>query len=305
MESKLITIFGGSGFIGSYIVEELAKTGAIIQIVCRDPNSALHLKTAGPIGKIILTQGNIRDEESVKKAVKGSYAVINAVGILYESRKQYFASIHAQGAELLAKAAKDAGVERFIHFSALGVDAHTKSRYLRSKATGEKAVISAFPEANIIRPSIVFGAEDNFFNKFSSLAKFSPILPLIGGGKTLFQPVYVGDIARAIHLILKTPYTIGKIFECGGPRIYSFKQLIQLILEITHKKRLLLPIPFSLASLIGMFLELLPSPLLTRDQVKILMCDSIITPAKNNILTLDDLGIETNSLEITLPSYLL
>lgn len=305
MEQKLITIFGGSGFIGSYIVTELAKTGAIIQVVSRNPDAGLFLKPAGPIGQIVLTKGNIRNEQSVREAVKGSHIVINTVGVLHETGKQRFPALHAQGPELLAKAAKEAGAERFIHFSALGIDKHTKSRYARSKSTGEKAVLAAFPTATILRPSIVFGAEDRFFNKFAAMGRLSPVLPLIGGGKTLFQPIYVGDIARATRMILDRPYTHTQIFELGGPRIYSFKQLMQLILAVIHKRRLLLPLPFALATLMGSVLEFMPSSPLTRDQVRLLKQDNIVNPAKGGILTLDDLGLEANSLEMILPSYLL
>lgn len=303
MEQKLITIFGGSGFIGSYIVKELAKTGASIQIVSRDPQAALPLKPAGPLGQIILTQGNIHNEQSLQQIVQGSFAVINATGILYETGKQRFAAIHAQGPEQLAKAAFAAGVERFIHFSALGVENNSKSYYARSKAAGEKAVLAAFPNATLLRPSIVFGAEDNFCNKFAAMAVISPVLPLISGGKTQFQPVYVDDIARAVRVILEKPFTMGKIIELAGPRIYNFRQLLELILETIGRKRLLVPLPTTIATLMASLLELLPSPALTRDQIRMLSRHNVLS-AKEGILTLCELGIEKHTLETILPTYL-
>lgn len=305
MERKIITLFGGSGFIGRYLVNELAKTGATLRIVSRNPEQGLFLKTSGPIGQVVLSQANIRDERSVRRVVEQADIVINVTGILAESGKQRFSSIHAQGPELLARAAKEAGAERFVHFSALGVDKYSKSNYARSKATGERAVLAAFPEATILRPSIVFGAEDNFFNKFAAMSHLSPALPLIGGGRTEFQPVYVGDIARTVRVILDMPYTMGRVVELGGPRIYSFRQLMELILRILHKKRLLLPIPFNMASVMGAFLELFPSPLLTRDQVQMLKHPNIVSASNNDILTMGDVGIEASSLEMILPSYLL
>lgn len=303
MKQRIITVIGGSGFLGQYVVKELAKTGATIRVASRHPDSALHLKTAGSVGQIVLTPVNIHDEESLKQAVEGSWAVINLVGVLYSKGKQNFSAVHAQGAERLAKIAKQAGCTRLIHISALGIDKSPKSRYARSKLMGEKAVLAAFPEATIIRPSIMIGAEDNFFNKFAQIAAISPFIPLIGGGDIVFQPVYVADVAKAINVALLNPDTQGRIIELGGPTCYSFKKLMQLLLKQIHKKRILLPLPFPVASFIATFLEIFPSPILTRDQVQLLKTDNIVGD-KENILKFPDLGIEPVSIEMVLPDYL-
>lgn len=301
MKQKIVTVFGGTGFVGSYIVEELAKTGVSIKVVSRDPERAMPIKTAGTAGQIVLAQANLHNEASVRRAVENSEVVINLVGILFESGKQNFTAVHSQGAELLAKAAKEAGVKRFIHMSALGIDKPSQSKYARTKLTGEKAVHAAFPDATIIRPSVIFGHEDNFFNKFAEMASFSPFLPLIGSGKTKFQPVYVGDIAKAFAKVVSNPYTAGKTYELGGPDVYTFRELMELMLRTIHKKRLLVSVPYSIASLKAAFLELLPHPLLTRDQVQLLKVDNIVS---DRSLTFKDLGITPTALESIIPNYL-
>jgi uncharacterized protein YbjT (DUF2867 family) len=303
MKQRIITVIGGSGFLGQYVVKELAKTGMAIRVVSRDPERALYLKTAGTVGQIVLSSANIRDEQSLKNVVENSWAVINLTGILYSRGKQNFSAIHAQGAERLAKIAKLAGCNRFIHISALAVDKSSKSHYARSKLMGEKAVLAAFPEATIVRPGILVGAEDNFFNKFAKLTSISPVIPLIGGGKTVFQPVYVDDVAKAIVSALINPATQGKLIELGGPQRYSFKELMAFMLQVLGKKRLLLPVPYALASLIAAFLELLPNPLLTRDQVQLLKTDNIVEK-KEGVLTFDDLGIVPVNIETVIPGYL-
>lgn len=300
-KSLLITIFGGTGFLGTYVVKELAKTGATIRVVSRNPDRALQLKTAGSPGQIALMQGNIRNQESVKTAVEGAEIVINLVGLMSEHGKQNFSAIHAQAAESLAKAAKNAGTKRFIHISALGADKPSHSKYARTKLNGEKAVIAAFPNATIVRPGILFGPEDNFFNRFACMAALSPFLPLIGGGRTKFQPVYVGDIAKAIAAIAANDMTAGKIYELGGPSVYTFHDLMEILLSMIGHKRLLLPVPFFLAFFWATFLELLPSPLLTRDQVQLLKRDNVVNGAS---LTFDHLAIKPTNLESVLPGYL-
>lgn len=301
MKQKIVTIFGGTGFVGTYAVEELAKTGVSLKVVSRDPDNGLKVKTAGRVGQVALVQGNLRNEASVRQAVQGSDVVINLVGLLFEHGKQNFTAIHAQGAEFLAKAAKEAGVKQFIHVSALGVDKSSQSKYARTKLTGEKAVRAAFPEATLIRPSIIFGPEDNFFNMFARMASFSPFLPLIGGGKTKFQPVYVADVAKAVAAVVANPDFSGKALELGGPKTYSFKELMELLLHTLRKKRCLLPVPFAFASLKAFFLEFMPHPPLTRDQVQLLKIDNVVNP---QALGFKELGIKPTAVESVLPGYL-
>ena len=303
MKQRVITIVGGSGFLGMYVAAQLAKTGMTIRVASRYPEEALALKTAGTVGQIVICSTNIRDEQSLKSVVEGSWAVINLVGILYSKGKQNFSAIHAQGAERLARIAKQAGCTRFIQLSALGVDKSSKSHYARSKLMGEKAVRGAFPEATIIRPSIMIGAEDHFFNRFAKLALFPKIIPLIGGGKNLFQPVYVADVAKAIAASLTMPGTEGQIIELGGPKQYSFRSLMETMLRTIPQKSLLLPLPLSIATLIAWCCEILPVPPLTRDQVTLLKIDNIIEK-KDDILTFADLGIEPTAIEIVMPGYL-
>ncbi len=301
MEQRIVTIFGGTGFLGRYIVGRLARAGFRLRIISRNPSNASELITAGHVGQIALIAGDITKPESYIASLKGSYAVINLVGILFESDKQNFTAIHSLGAEKLAIAAKAAGVKRFIQISALGVEHEFGSSYARSKFLGEQAVISAFPKATILRPSIMFGAEDNFFNKFAKMASISPALPLIGGGKTKFQPVYVDDVARAIEVCLEKDETKGQIYELGGSQIYNFKQILEYILLLTGKTRYLVSIPFGLASFIGKMGEYCPKPPLTRDQVKLLKYNNIINPT---IKSFNHLGITPTAVEIIVPEYL-
>lgn len=301
MEQKIITIFGGTGFLGRYVVARLAAAGYRLRVVSRNPIKASQLKTAGNTGQISLIAGDITKPESYKDTLSGSYAVINLVGILFERKAQSFTAVHSLGAEKLAASAKSLGIERFVHISALGVEHETGSAYARSKILGERAVLSAFPEATILRPSVMFGAEDNFFNKFAKMTEISPFLPLIGGGKTLFQPVYVGDVAKAVEACLNKDESKGQIYELGGAHVYSFKQILEYILQVTGKKRLLVPIPFSIASIIGRFAEILPNPPLTRDQVKLLKYNNVVNP---DAKTLAHLGISPTALEMIVPQYL-
>lgn len=301
MQQQVVTILGGTGFVGRYVVRLLASAGYTIRVVSRNPGAALHLKTAGDVGQIVLMQGNLAEPDSLFGKLDNSYAVINLVGILFEGGRQNFTNVHAQGAEHLAKMAKACGVQRFVQLSSLGVDKAKGSHYARSKLLGEKAVMAAFPEATILRPSVIFGPEDHFFNQFATMASLSPALPLIGGGRTRFQPVYVGDVAKAIHTCLIRPDTMKHTYELGGPHIYSFKEIIEYVLRIIDRRRKLITLPFGLASLIGAFTEWLPGAPLTRDQVKLLKFDNIVSP---NALTFQTLGISPTAVEIVVPGYL-
>ena len=301
MAARVITVFGGSGFIGRYLVQRLAKRGWVIRVAVRRPPAAQFLKPLGDVGQIVPIAASLQHEGSVVAAVAGASAVVNLVGILYEAGRQTFAAVHHEGARRVAAAAKAAGVERLVHMSALGADPQSPALYARSKAAGEQAVLATFPGATIVRPSIVFGPEDDFFNRFASMARLAPALPLIGGGRTRFQPVYVGDVADAIVAILEKPEARGRTYELGGPRVYSFRDLMTLLLREIGRHRLLLPLPFWAARLQAALLELVPTKPLTRDQVRLLERDNVVQPGA---LTLADLGIEPKSVEVIVPTYL-
>ncbi len=301
MHDHLVTVFGGSGFIGRYVVKHLVGRGARVRVAARRPDEALFLKPLGTVGQVVTTQANLRVPASVAAAVSGADAVINLVGLLRQSGTQSFSAVHAQGAATVAAAASAAGVKQLVQVSAIGADPGSPSAYGRSKAAGEAAARQHFPAATIIRPSVVFGAEDKFFNLFASMARLSPVLPLIGGGKTRFQPVYVVDVAEAIVRTLETPAAQGKTYELGGPLIYSFAELMQLVLRQTGRRRLLVPVPIPLAMLEAFFLEFLPNPPLTRDQVRMLRRDNVADPT---LPGLADLGIEPTAAESVLPTYL-
>ena len=302
MRLDAVTVFGGSGFIGRHTVRRLAQAGMRVRVAVRDPEAAAFLKPMGDVGQVVPVQANLRHEASVRRAVEGADAVINLVGILYQRGNQRFDSVHAQGARRVAAAAKAAGAKRLVHLSAIGADAGGSAEYARSKAAGEAAVVEAFPGASIVRPSVVFGPEDDFFNRFAGLARLTPVLPLIGGGLTRFQPVYVGDVAEAIFAILQRPDTAGRIYELGGPRSYSFKELLQYVLREIGRKRLLLPLPFALAKLQAAILQLLPVPPLTPDQVELLRRDNV---ASAGLPGLAELGLTATPLEAIVPNYLL
>ena len=298
---RVVTVFGGSGFIGRHLIGRLARQGWTVRVAVRRPSRAGFLKPMGDVGQITPIRAPIQDQVAVESAVAGADAVINLVGILFERGPQTFAAVHAHGAQTVATAAAAAGVERLVQISALGADQHSEVGYARSKGAGEAAVQAAFPNAVILRPSVVFGPEDGFFNRFAIMARLSPVLPLIGGGGARFQPVYVGDVGDAIAKSVTDPACAGRTYELGGPHIYTFKELMELLLRQIHRRRLLVPWPFALADLQAAFFELLPVPPLTRDQVRMLRRDTVVT---EGALTLADLGIAATAAEVILPSYL-
>jgi NADH dehydrogenase len=299
--TRLVTIFGGSGFLGRHMVRALANEGWRIRVAVRRPNNALFLKPMGRVGQIQLVKANVHDEETVRAAFMGADAAINLVAVLYQSGNQRFDSLHVEAAERIARLAAELGVQRLLHVSALGVDRNTKSRYALTKTLGETRVREAFPDATIFRPSVVFGPEDDLFNRFAALARLLPALPLIGGGGTKFQPVFVGDIARATAKVLSDESTAGKTYELGGPEIMTLKEIMELVLKETRRSRLLLPIPFGLARVQGFLLGLLPKPLLTLDQVRLLETDNVVSEGAP---TLRELGIVPEAAGAIVPSYL-
>jgi len=305
MAQRVATIFGGSGFIGRYVVQRLARQGWILRIAVRQPDQALFLKPLGDVGQIVPIAANIRYERSIAAAIHGADTVVNLVGILYEGGRQRFDAVHADGARRIARAAEAAGVERLLHFSALGADPQSDSAYARSKAAGEALLREHFPAATVFRPSIVFGPEDDFFNRFAAMTRLSPFLPLIGGGVTKFQPVYVGDVADAALEALANEAsageTAGKTYELAGPRVYSFKELMELLLNLIERRRYLLPISYSFANFQASLLQLLPVPPLTTDQVRLLKHDNV---ASGRFPGLTALGVQPSGLEAILPSYL-
>lgn len=300
MNTRLVTVFGGSGFLGRHTVRALARAGWRIKVATRHPSRGFFLRPLGTVGQIDFVKCDVADAESVAAAVMGSSAVINLTGILFQSG-QTFEDVQAEGAANVAQAAAAAGVTSLVHVSAIGADAESDSDYAVTKAQGEAAVREAFANAVILRPSIIFGPEDGFFNKFAQMARFFPALPLVGGGKTRFQPVFVGDVAQAIVTGLDCADARGRTYELGGPTTYSFKELLQLILKETGRRRALLPLPFGLAKIQAAFLQILPNPLLTMDQVTLLKTDNVVAPTAAG---LSDFGITPTSVEAVIPSYL-
>jgi NADH dehydrogenase len=300
----LVTVFGGSGFLGRHVVRALARRGYRVRNAVRRPDLAGHLQPLGRVGQIHSVQANLRYPASVEAAVRDADAVINLVGILFERGKQRFEAVQAEGAGEVARAAAAQGA-RLVHVSALGADADAPSLYARTKAAGEAAVLAALPGATIFRPSIVFGPEDDFFNRFAALARVSPVLPLIGGGETKFQPIFVGDVAQAILKAIEGAARGGTIYELGGPEVKTFKALMEYVLAVTERRRLLVPLPFALARLQAKVLQFMPKPLLTPDQVELLRRDNIVSQAAQaEDRTLGALGIEGATIEAIVPTYL-
>jgi uncharacterized protein YbjT (DUF2867 family) len=300
----LVTVFGGSGFLGRHVVRALAGLGYRIRVAVRRPELAGHLQPLGQVGQIHAVQANLRYQASVEAAARDADVVINLVGILFERGRQRFDAVQAFGAEAVALAASAFGA-RLIHVSAIGADERSSSHYARSKATGEKLVLAAVPSAVVLRPSILFGPEDSFFNRFASIARFSPALPLIGGGHTLFQPVFAGDVAQAVVAAIEGGAQEGAVYELGGPQVRSFKDLMRFLLATIERRRLLIPIPFALAKAQASLLQLLPRPLLTPDQVELLRRDNVVSEqATREGRTLAALGIDPVAMASVLPSYL-
>jgi NADH dehydrogenase len=299
---RLVTVFGGSGFLGRYAVRALAQSGFRIRVAVRRPDLAYKLQPLGRVGQIHAVQANLRYPDSVMRAAEGSDVVINLVGVLNSSGAQTFDAVQAEGAASVAEAARENGA-KLIHVSAIGADAKSASAYARTKAAGEKAALAE--GAVVLRPSIVFGPEDDFFNRFASLARMMPALPLIGGGNTLFQPVFVGDVAVAILKAAEGKAEARTIYELGGPEVKSFRELMELTLREVGRKRLLVSLPFGLASFQAAILEMLPGKLLTRDQVALLKSDNVVSKkAEREGRTLQGLGVNATSMEAILPGYL-
>ncbi|RUV03608.1 complex I NDUFA9 subunit family protein [Mesorhizobium sp. M6A.T.Cr.TU.017.01.1.1] len=301
---KLVVVFGGSGFVGRHVVRALARRGYRIRVACRRPDLAGHLQPLGNVGQIQPVQANVRVRWSVDRAVQGADHVVNLVAILHESGRQKFTTVHEFGARAVAEAARAVGAG-LTHISALGADLNAQSDYARTKALGEKAVLDTIEDAVILRPSINFGPEDSFFNRFANMARYSPVLPLIGGGQTKFQPVYVGDVAEAVARSVDGKVQGGRIYELGGPQVLTFKECIQEMLAMIDRKRILVSVPWWVANMQASILGLLPNPLLTKDQVLQLREHNIVSDAatKEN-RTLGDLGIQPQSIGSILPSYL-
>jgi len=298
--NQTIAIFGAGGFLGRHLIRQLTKLDYRIKVGTRKPYLKGYLKPLGNPGQVELFKTNIFDNQDLSRVLKNCDFVINLVGILYETRKQKFNQVHAMFPDILSKLCSDIGIKKIIHISALGVKEGHTSKYMVSKLKGEKNIQNNFNKSIILRPSIVFGPEDKFFNTFASLAQFSPFLPLIGGGKTKFAPIYVGDVAKAIVKALEINNTEIKIYELGGPQDYSFKQLMEILLKEIKKKRLLISVPFKIAKLQSFFLQMMPSPLLTPDQVELLKYDNIVS---ENFLKLKDLGIDSTDINSILPKY--
>jgi uncharacterized protein YbjT (DUF2867 family) len=308
----LITVFGGSGFLGRHVVRALAKRQYRIRVAVRRPDLAGYLQPLGRVGQIHAVQANVRNRPSVAAAVRGSDAVINLVGILFESGRQRFDAVQSFGAEGVALAAA-AHNARMVHISAIGADEDSSAAYARAKRRGEELVLAASPEATIFRPSILFGPNDDFFNRFAGIARLSPFLPLVGGGHTRFQPVFAGDVAEAIAKAVDGATRPGAIYELGGPDVYTFRELMEFTLATIERRRLLVPLPFGIAKLQAAIFELvsrlplriLSKPLLTRDQVELLRYDNVVSDAaRRDALTLEGLGITPQSVAAIVPTYL-
>ncbi len=301
----LVTVFGGSGFLGRYVVRALAKRDYRIRVGVRRPELAGHLQPLGKVGQIHAVQVNLRHPASVRAAMRGSDVAVNLVGILTKSGRQTFDAVVAKGAATVAETAAAAGA-RLVHVSAIGADPASASAYARAKASGEKAVLAAVPSATILRPSVMFGPEDQFANRFAALALMSPMLPLIGGGATRMQPVYVGDVAAAVADAIDGRTKAGAVYELGGPEVLSMREIMQIILRVIERERMLVPLPFAIARLKAMFLQFAPGPLkLTPDQVALLRTDNVVSNTATAAgLTLQGLGIAPDSMEAVVPQYL-
>ena len=302
----LVTVFGGSGFVGRHVVRALARRGYRIRVTVRRPDLAFFLQPLGNVGQISFVQANLRYRASVDKAVQGADHVVNCVGILFESGRNSFDAVQDFGARAVAEATRSVGA-KLTHISAIGADARSESDYASSKGNAEASVRSIVPDAIILRPSIIFGPEDGFFNKFASMARMMPVLPLVGGGKTRFQPVYVEDVAEAVARSVDGTIAAGKVYELGGRDVMTFRECLEAMLEVIGRKRPFISLPFGIASLIGSLSSLIPfvKPALTSDQVKLLKSDNVVSDsAKAEGRTLEGMGINPVSVESILPTYL-
>ena len=311
MTGKLAVVFGGSGFVGRNVVRELCRRGWRVRVAVRRPHHAQFLRPMGVVGQVQLIQANVRHRPSIEQALRGADAVVNLVGVLFQSGAQSFERVQAAGAAAVAEIAAKAGVRAFVHVSAIGADPESPSLYARSKGEAERAVRAAIPTATILRPSVVFGPEDQFFNKFAALMTMTPaFLPLpllIGGGATKFQPVYVDDLAEGVCAALDRPDATGRLYELGGPRTYTFRQLLDYILVETGHRRMLLPVPFAVAPILGVFGEMLGvlpffEPPITRDQIRLLRRDNVA--GAKDAGRLADLGVQSTTVEAIVPAYL-
>ena len=298
---KTVAVIGGTGFIGRNIVEQLAKSGARVKILTRNADRAKFLKPMGDVGQITAMAGNALDEDILRMVMSGVDAVVNTIGILAESGTQRFASLQAELPGRIGKIASELGITSVVQLSAIGADDKSSSKYARTKAMGEAALLKACPTATILRPSLVFGAGDGFFNRFASMAVIAPGLPVIGGGKNKVQPVYVGDVASATVIALEGKAHHGKIYELGGPDIMTFREVMAYILKLTKRRRALLPIPFGVMGLAAGAMSVLPNAPVTRDQLKQLKTDNVVAA---NALTLKNLGIEATPVDLIVPEYL-
>ena len=301
-----VTVFGGSGFIGRQIARALAHQGYRVRIAARRPEFAESIKTAGDVGQVMLVRANLRVASSITAAIAGSQAVVNAAGIAFERGKQRYQDVHALGSWAIGEASAAAGVQRLVHISGIGADDRvSKNRFVRSKVEAESSIVRAFPKATILRPSVVFGPEDAFFNKLAKIAALAPVVPLVGDGSAKLQPVYVGDVARAVVAVLEKPEAAQSVFELGGPRIYSYRELVALTLREIDRRKPMLPLPAGLMKLVGFFAQFQPSllgpPPITRDQADLLTRDNVVRAGAR---TLADLGIEPTAAEAILPTYL-
>jgi len=305
MTARLVTVFGGSGFVGRHLVRLLAQRGWRVRVAVRRPDLAGHLQPLGIVGQVQSVQANVRNAASVERAIAGADAVINLVGILSESGRQTFGAVQALGARTIAEAAAKAGIDNVIHLSAIGADKNSVSDYSVSKAYGEEAVLAAVPSAVVLRCSVIFGPEDRFLNRFAAMARFSPVMPLIGGGETKVQPVYVGDVAEAIMAALDGRARPGAIYELGGPQAKSFREIIEYVLKETCRTRVPLNLPFWLARIQASFLQVLPMAPITIDQLNLLQYDNVVCPeASREGRTLAGLGITPTAVESIAPGYL-
>lgn len=306
LRDEIITVFGGSGFVGRHVVRALAKAGYRVRVATRRPHLAQDLRVMGVVGQVQLVQANLRVAASVERALDGASGVVNLVGVLNETGRQTFSRLHAVGTATIAQAAAGMGIDRMVQISAIGASADSASRYARTKAEGEAAVLAALPQATILRPSIVFGTEDGFFNRFGALARFVPALPLFGGGKTRFQPVFAGDVGKAVLAAFERTDARGQTYELGGPGVYTFEELMRFILDEIDRPRFLLPLPWAIGKVIATVSELvgalpLMPVLITRDQLIQLQSDNVVS---DDAKGLADLGIAGETVEAIVPSYL-